>query len=314
MRPCSLTVLSQLSPVSDSALDSAMPSQTLDPYTASVINATGPATTPRVRQVFSSMIAHLHDFLRENKVTVDEWMLGVDMINRIGKMSDERRNEGILVCDVLGVESLVDALTYDLESNDHTKSAIIGPFYRENSPQYPNGASIIQKDLGGDRAVVHGHVKGVDGLPIKGARVEVWHTAPNGLYEQQDPEQPEYNLRGTFFTDDNGYYEFVGLRPTSYPIPFDGPAGDILQLLDRHPYRPGHIHFLVSAPGHRRLITQIFDSEDPYVENDSVFAVKGELVVTFQPSTSEKAPFEVVYDVVLPTSEEVAAYESTKKK
>ncbi|KAK9310991.1 Intradiol ring-cleavage dioxygenase [Lipomyces starkeyi] len=247
----------------------------MDPYTACVISATGSNASPRVRQVFASLVSHLHNFLRENKVTVDEWILGVDLINRIGQMSDTKRNEGILVCDVLGVESLVDAITYDLETESHTKSCIIGP-------------------------------------PIEGAKVEVWHTAPNGLYEQQDPEQPEYNLRGTFYTDKDGVYEFVGLRPTSYPIPFDGPAGDILRLLDRYPFRPGHIHFLVSSPGHRRLVTQIFDSNDAYVENDSVFAVKNELIVEFLPCKSGKAQFEVEYDIVLPTDEEVSRMDEKK--
>ncbi|KAK7204889.1 hydroxyquinol 1,2 dioxygenase [Myxozyma melibiosi] len=294
-----------------------MPSQTLDPYTASVINATGPKTEPRTRQLFASMISHIHDFIRENKVTVDEWMLSVDLINRIGQMSDERRNEGILVMDVLGVESLVDAITFDVEHEEPaagadsaglTKSCIIGPFYRENSPVYKNGESIIQKELpGGDTAVVGGYVRSSDGSPIEGAKVEVWHTAPNGLYEQQDPDQPDYNLRGTFYTDKNGFYEFIGLRPTSYPIPFDGPAGDILQLLDRHPYRPGHIHFLVSAPGHRRLITQIFDARDEYVENDSVFAVKNELVVNFEACKDDRAAYQVQYDVTLPSEEFLAS-------
>ncbi|KAK9380043.1 Intradiol ring-cleavage dioxygenase [Kockiozyma suomiensis] len=290
-----------------------MPSQTIDPYTASVINAAGPNTDPRARQLFSSMISYIHDFIRENKVTVDEWMLSVDFINRIGKMSDDRRDEAILVMDVLGVESLVDAVTYDVEqeADDETrttKTCIIGPFYRENSPVYKNGDSIIQKELpGGDTSVVNGFVRSSDGSPIENAKVEVWHTAPNGLYEQQDPEQPDYNLRGTFYTDKNGFYEFIGLRPTSYPIPFDGPAGDILQILGRHPYRPGHIHFLISAPGHRRLITQIFDSTDEYVDNDSVFAVKNELVVEFLPCKSDRAAYEVEYNVTLPSDEFLAA-------
>ncbi|KAK9311026.1 Intradiol ring-cleavage dioxygenase [Lipomyces starkeyi] len=289
-----------------------MPLHTMDPYTASVISATGSNASPRARQVFASLIYHLHDFIRENKITVDEWMLGVDLINSIGKMSDTKRNEAILVCDVLGVESLVDAITYDLETETHTKSCIIGPFYRENSPVYENGQSIVQKDLGGDTAVVRGVVQSTNGSPIEGAKVEVWHTAPNGLYEQQDPEQPEYNLRGTFYTNKDGVYEFVGLRPTSYPIPFDGPAGNILQLLDRHPFRPGHIHFLVSSPGHRRLVTQIFDSKDEYVENDSVFAVKNELIVEFLPCKSGRAQFEVEYNIVLPPNEEESGMDGKK--
>jgi catechol 1,2-dioxygenase len=131
-------------------------------------------------------------------------------------------------------------------------------------------------------------VRSSTGEPIEGAEVDVWHTAPNGLYEQQDPDQPDYNLRGRFMTDAQGRYSFYCLRPTSYPIPFDGPAGKLLQLMDRHPYRPAHIHLIVSAPGYRQLTTQIFDRSDKYVNDDSVFAVKVELVVDFLPRNSAK--------------------------
>lgn len=181
---------------------------------------------------------------------------------------------------------LVDAIEHQIHA-DHagalTASAILGPFWRPNAPILPNGASIIKKDVGGDTAIMYGVVSSSNGKPIEGAEVDVWHTAPNGLYEQQDPDQPEYNLRGRFLTDSEGRYSFHCLRPTSYPIPFDGPAGKLLQLMDRHPYRPAHIHLIVTAPGHRQLTTQIFDRRDKYVTDDSVFAVKDELVVDFLP-------------------------------
>jgi len=182
--------------------------------------------------------------------------------------------------------SLVDAMEHQVHANHAdalTASAILGPFWRANAPFLKNGSSIIRKDVGGDTAFMYGVVSGSDGKPIEGAEIDVWHTAPNGLYEQQDPNQPDYNLRGRFRTDSEGRYSFYCLRPTSYPIPYDGPAGQLLQLMDRHPMRPAHIHLIVKAKGYRQLTTQIFDRRDKYVSDDAVFAVKDELVVDFAP-------------------------------
>lgn len=298
-------------------------------YTDHVIDAMGAKTTPRLRKVLGSLIQHVHDFTRENQITVEEWMAGMQFINTIGQMSDDKRDEAILVSDVIGMESyisssdftddsLVDAIEHNIHA-DHadeqiaeiTSSAILGPFWRRDAPLLPNGASIIKKDVGGDTAIVFGTVRSSNGNPIEGAEVDVWHTAPNGLYEQQDPDQPEYNLRGRFLTDKEGRYSFHCLRPTSYPIPYDGPAGKLLQLMDRHPYRPAHIHLIVKADGHRQLTTQIFDRRDKYVSDDSVFAVKDELVVDFVPrkqvnghvnGTTNGTPdamYELQYDIAL---------------
>jgi catechol 1,2-dioxygenase len=173
-------------------------------------------------------------------------------MNAAGKMSDDKRNEGQLLCDILGLESLVDEITYKLASeaaDEPTATAILGPFYRHNAPQLAMGACIVSGDINkqGDRTWMHGTVTDFrTGKPIEGAVVDVWHTAPNGLYEQQDPDQPEMNLRGRFTTGKDGKYNFYCLRPVPYPIPYDGPAGKILTALDRHPMRPAHIHFLVS--------------------------------------------------------------------
>ena len=172
-------------------------------------------------------------------------------MNEAGRMSDNKRNEGQLLCDVLGLESLVDEITYKLATDaadEPTATAILGPFYRHGAPKLEMGANIVQGvQEDGDRTWMHGTVTDFKtGNPIEGAVIDVWHTAPNGLYEQQDPDQPEMNLRGTFTTGKDGKYSFYCLRPVPYPIPFDGPAGKVLQALDRHPYRPAHIHFLVS--------------------------------------------------------------------
>lgn len=226
-------------------------SHNFDPsFTQNVINATGPGASPRMRQVIGSLVQHLHDFLRENEVTVDEWMAGVNLINQAGKMSDEKRNEGQLMCDVLGIESLVDEITFKVASqapDQPTASAILGPFWRENAPRRNMGDTIVHGIENGDHTFMHGQVTDfVTGKPVENAELDVWHTAPNGLYEQQDPDQIDMNLRGRFTTGKDGKYSLYCLRPTSYPIPFDGPAGKLLQLLDRHPMRPAHIHFIVS--------------------------------------------------------------------
>lgn len=165
-------------------------------------------------------------------------------------MSDDRRNEGQLLCGILGLESLVDETTYKLAadaSDAPTATAILGPFWRKGAPQRHMGDSIIRGGVeGGQRTLMYGRVLDYrTGKPIEGAELDIWHTAPNGLYEQQDEGQPDMNLRGRFTTGADGKYELICLRPTSYPIPYDGPAGKLLQLLDRHPYRPAHIHFIV---------------------------------------------------------------------
>lgn len=234
-------------------------SRTFDPeLTKNVINATGPKASPRLRKVFGSLVQHLHDFLRENEVTVDEWMAAVDLINEAGKMSDDKRNEGQLMCDILGIESLVDEITYKVATDapdQPTATAILGPFWRKDAPLRKMDDTIVTGIDDGDHTYMHGQV--VDfatGKPLEGAEVDVWHTAPNGLYEQQDPDQVDMNLRGRFVTGKDGKYSFYCLRPTSYPIPYDGPAGKLLKLLDRHPMRPAHIHFIASQPPYQTAL------------------------------------------------------------
>jgi len=297
-------------------------------FTQNVINATGPKTSPRMRTVMSYLIRHIHDFAREVDLTVDEWMAGVEMvcsvsplkgnlrtlispsqINEAGRMSTPVRNEGQLLCDVLGLESLVDEITYKLATSSTslpTSTAILGPFWRADAPRRDMDTSIVHDIPDGDHTYMHGLVKDyLTHAPIANAELDVWHTAPNGLYEQQDERQVDFNLRGRFTTGADGKYGFYCLRPTSYPIPDDGPAGKLLKLLDRHPMRPAHIHFIVTAPGYKPIITQIFDRRDKHITDDAVFAVKDSLVVDFQPRKGDpKAGFELIYDFKLATFEE----------
>ncbi|KAK2630487.1 hypothetical protein QTJ16_001307 [Diplocarpon rosae] len=274
-------------------------------FTQHVIDSIGPRATPRMRKVMGSLIQHIHDFARENEITVEEWMAGVDMMNWAGKMSTDKRNEGQLMCDVIGLESLVDEITFKLaaETTDAaTASAILGPFFRHDAPILENESTII-KDLPEDGQIVYMHGIVTDLVtkkPVAGAWLDTWQASTNGLYEQQDENQQDCNLRGKFKTDENGFYAFYCLRPTPYPVPGDGPAGKLLTLLDRHPFRPAHIHLIVHKDGYKPVTTQIFDKEDPYLENDSVFAVKDSLVVDFKPlKGNAKATLELEYPIVI---------------
>jgi len=225
-------------------------------------------------------------------------------------MSNHRRNETQLVCDVLGLETLVDEITSKLlqqaspDAMAATSSAILGPFYRHNAPILPNGSNIASpktyESFFEQSTHFSGRILDSGGRPVVGAIVDVWHSAPNGMYEQQDPDQPDYNLRGRFKTDRKGAYEMYCLRPGPYPIPDDGPSGTLLKMLDRHPWRPAHIHIIIQAAGFRTLTTQLFDGDDKFLNNDSVFAVKKDLVAEFHVREGDpKAKWSLKYDFVL---------------
>ena len=255
---------------------------------------------PRAREVLVSMVRHLHAFAREVRLTHDEWLVGIDYLTRAAAMTDDKRNEFILISDVLGLESLVDAISHNAQDGE-TESAVLGPFYRSGAPRLARDETISQReDADGPSLRLKGRVTDADGHPISGAEIDVWETGPDGLYEQQDAAQPDMNLRGVFSTDADGSYALRAVKPVSYPIPFDGPAGDLLKTMGRHPYRPAHIHMLVRAPGFRTLVSQIYDRKDPYVESDSVYSVKESLQVDFVecPPGGDVA-FEVEHNVVL---------------
>lgn len=299
-------------------------SASLDPYTKLCQDVSGPNANPRAKFVLDSLMKHLHLFAREVQLTNEEWLGACDLLIRSGQMSDDRRNELILISDVLGLESLVDSMAYERAQSsscsaqkveggvEATQSAILGPFYRTGAPEYANGSDIVldhniksSEGKVGETCYMHGRVTdAATGQPVVGAKIDVWHTGPNGLYEQQDPAQPDFNYRGKFTTDANGEYALRCLRPTAYPIPYDGGAGDILKLLDRSPMRPAHIHLLIEANGYKQLVTQIFDSKCDYIGADAVFADKSALTVDFSQPTSEQAKksgsqTEVTYDIRL---------------
>jgi catechol 1,2-dioxygenase len=266
--------------------------------TRMAIAAISPQADARARVVMTSLLQHLHDFARDVNLTIPEMFAGLGLLKRAGDMTDDRRHELLLCADVLGFESLVDALSFGAAGGT-TESAVLGPFYRDNAPVLEKGDSVIQGEIDGPLVLVAGRVTDASGAPLVGATLDVWETAPNGMYEQQDPDQPEMNLRGLFETGADGSYAFRCVRPVPYPIPFDGAAGELLKLMGRHPYRPAHIHFIVRAEGHKSLVTQIFDREGAYLGDDSVFAVKDSLLVDFKPAAADDHAFRVDYDIVL---------------
>lgn len=255
--------------------------------------------TTRQREIMTSLLKHLHGFCNDVKLQHDEFLAACDYLARAGQTTDDKRQEFILLGDILGVEVLVDMLTNPVTGGEST-STVLGPFYRDNPPVLPAGSSTVQKHFDGEETVlVEGVITDDLGAPLEGVLIDVWEDAPNGLYENHDPEQPDYNLRGRFKTDAQGRYSFVALRPVPYPIPEDETAGELLRYMGHHPYRPGHIHFMIQKPGYRSLVSQIFDSSTDYLDNDSVFAVKDDLVAEFVPTPNAAQDLHVQFDFAL---------------
>lgn len=254
--------------------------------TEAVVARLSGCDNPRLMAVMTGLVRHLHAFVREVNLTEAEWFEGIQFLTATGQKCDADRQEFILLSDVLGVSMMVDALNHGKPSGA-TESTVLGPFYIPGAPELAIGADIAHGSLGAP-AEISGRVLDRDGRPIAGAVLDVWQTATNGLYSIQDPEQDRYNLRGRFRTGGDGRYAFRTVKPVSYPVPTDGPVGRILDAMGRHPHRPAHIHFIVSAPGYETLTTHLFADGDPYLDSDVVFAVKNSLVVDFAPTGDGK--------------------------
>lgn len=262
------------------ALPASDPGALLEAVLASNANT----ANPRLKQILDAAIRHIHAFALEVDLTPAELEQGLDFLVAIGQASGAKKHEGILLADILGLATLVQlrGARYALEAGG-TEPALIGPFWRANQPVRNNGECITSSDTPGPKLTVIGHVLSLDGQPIAGARVETWQASPKGLYENQDDTQPAMNLRGRFETDPQGRFSFVSVRPAGYPVPTDGPCGELLAAQRRHTMRPAHLHFLVVAPGHKVLATQFFDAEDPHAYDDVVFGAVGSLLRTFEP-------------------------------
>ncbi|WP_437409520.1 intradiol ring-cleavage dioxygenase [Sinorhizobium meliloti] len=235
----------------------------------------------RFKAVMSSAIKHLHGFVKDVQPTMDEWFAAIQFLTKTGQICDDKRQEWILASDTLGVSMLVDAINHR-RPDGATENTVLGPFYVENRPHREMGDNICL-DGKGAPCLVDGIVTDEQGVPLKGAVVDVWQTNDDGFYSVQQPdEQPDHNMRGVFTTAADGRYWFTTVKPLPYSIPTDGPVGKMLEMMGRHPMRPAHIHFIVSAPGYETLVTHIFVKGDPYLESDAVFGVKESLIVNFE--------------------------------
>jgi catechol 1,2-dioxygenase len=245
---------------------------------------------PRLRQVMDALVRHLHGFVREVRLTDEEFEFAMGWLASLGHATHATHNEVVLAADVLGLSTLVTVMNNSTRDG-RTPGALLGPFYRANAPRYACGDCVVQDDAPGLPLLVSGTVRGTDGTPLAGALVEVWQASTVGLYDNQDPTQPDRNLRGCFHTDADGGYRFRTVRPAGYPVPTDGPVGALLAAQQRHPYRPAHIHFIVAAPGHRTLVTQVFADEADKLASDVTFGVHRQLVGTLQLHDQGSSPW-----------------------
>jgi catechol 1,2-dioxygenase len=235
---------------------------------------------PRMVEVMHSVITHLHAVVKEVEPSYEEWMAAIRFLTETGQMCDDKRQEYILLSDVLGVSMLVDAINTRRPSGA-TENTVLGPFHVDGAPQRAHGET-ISDDGKGEPLVVSGRVVDVEGKPIEGAVIDTWQTSYDGFYDNQQPGiQPEHNLRGVFHTGANGRFSYRSIKPIYYGIPDDGPVGQMLRALGRGNTRPAHLHYIVSAPGYETVTTHIFVHDDPYLEIDAVFGVKESLIREF---------------------------------
>jgi hydroxyquinol 1,2-dioxygenase len=241
----------------------------------------GESTDARLAEVMTSLVHHLHSFIKDVGVTQEEWEYGIDFLTRTGQICSAERQEFILLSDTLGVSMLVDAIN-NRRPEGATENTVFGPFHVADAPIRAMGDT-ISLDGKGESCLFEGQVLDLDGQPIEGATLDVWSDNAEGFYDVQQPGiQPKWNNRGRFITGPDGRYTFRGIRPVSYPIPDDGPVGQMLNHLGRHPYRPAHMHYLVTAPGFQKLVTHTFVGGDVYLTSDAVFGVKNTLVAPFE--------------------------------
>lgn len=238
----------------------------------------GDDMNPRLREVMGSLVKHLHAFATEVNLTHEEWNKGIAFLEAAGEISDKERHEFVLLSDVLGLSSLVDMLH---NSDAGTSSSVLGPFHITGSPPLAIGAD-MKRDFDGPVVLVEGTVKDPGGNPIEGATLDIWQTAPNGLYSSQDPDQDTYSFHGLQTVGADGRYAFTTVKPVEYTVPTDGPVGDFLQACGRHPWRPSHLHFIAEADGFKPLVTEVFPDDDPYLDQDTVFGVRKDLLMHYE--------------------------------
>jgi protocatechuate 3,4-dioxygenase beta subunit len=243
-----------------------------------VVEAMSGAESIRLQQVAAAFVRHMHAFAREVHLSEDELHLGIDFLNRIGQASHDAHNEGVLFSDAIGLSTLVCLMNNGRGGATETAAALLGPFWRMNSPRTENGGSIVRSPTPGAALFASCRVTDQKGAPIADVEIDVWQASPVGLYENQDEAQADMNLRGKFVTDADGRFSFRSVKPAGYPVPTHGPVGDMLRVQRRHEYRPAHLHFLGFKQGYKTLITQVFVDDDENLQSDVVFGVTRALI------------------------------------
>lgn len=256
--------------------------------TSAVRKAHGATSNARLKTVMDSLVRHLHDFAREVQLTEAEWSHGIDFLTRAGSITDDKRQEFILLSDVLGLSTLVTAQC-NRRPAGCTEATVFGPFYVPDSPAYRNGDDIAN-GASGEPCFVGGTVRGIDGEPIADARIDVWQSDDEGWYDVQRPELEHAQGRGHLSSLGDGSYRFRSIVAVPYPIPHDGPVGQLLEKLGRHPWRPAHLHFMIRAPGYETLITHVFRAEGRYLDTDAVFGVRSSLIAEWKRNEPGVAP------------------------
>ena len=249
--------------------------------TAAALAVMERTSDPRLRQIMVSLVKHLHAFVRDVRLTEAEFRDATAIVAELGKLTTDTHNEVVLMAGSLGVSPLVCLLNNGDQGNTETDQSLLGPFWRLNSPRVENGGSIVRSETPGAPLFVSGRVVDKDDRPVAGAEVDVWHASPVGLYENQDPDQADMNLRGKFTTDQDGRFAFRSVMMVGYPIPTNGVVGRLLKAQSRHPYRPAHLHALMFKPGFKVLISQVYDPADRHIDSDVQFGVTQALIGKF---------------------------------
>jgi hydroxyquinol 1,2-dioxygenase len=270
-----------------------------DTITQAVLERFADTPDPRLREIMNSLVRHLHAFAREVKLTEAEWFAGIEFLTRVGHMSDNKRQEFILLSDTLGLSMLTVAMNND-KPEGCTEATVFGPFHVEGAPHYEQGEDVANGAVG-TPCEVRGTVRGLNGEPVPGAVIEVWQADAEGKYDIQRQGLAHAQARGVLKSAPDGSYRFKSILAEAYPIPDDGPVGDMLRATNRHPWRPAHLHFMIKAPGYETLITHVFRNGDRYLDSDAVFGVRQSLIANWmeQPDGSWLVEFDFV---LAPTS------------
>ena len=244
---------------------------------------------PRFKEILTSLTRHLHDFVREVKLTEEEWMKGIEFLTAVGQKCDDKRQEMILLSDTLGLSMLVVALNHQ-KPPGCTEATVFGPFHTDQAATFKNGDDMAM-GAAGEPAFIRGKVKGLDGKPIPNALLDVWQADGDGIYDiQYNDKDGALFARGRLNADSEGKYWFKSILPEFYSIPTDGPVGEWIDRAGKHPFRPAHLHFMIQAPGYEKLVTHVFRSDDKYLDSDAVFGVRSSLIADWVKRESGTAP------------------------